>query len=64
MKLYNITDATVCQDGFWKCKTGKTCIPVNRKCDSHFDCGDKSDEANCTQGMSLLLNDICTQSPI
>ncbi|XP_060590385.1 low-density lipoprotein receptor-related protein 1-like isoform X5 [Ruditapes philippinarum] len=42
-------DATVCQEGHWKCKTGKTCIPENRKCDSHFDCGDKSDEANCTQ---------------
>lgn len=37
----------MCDKNFFQCKNGK-CIPNHWKCDEADDCGDKSDEKNCT----------------
>jgi len=44
----------VCHEGF-KCDK-KRCIPMDWKCDGHFDCEDHTDELKCSQcpGMYLL----------
>lgn len=38
-----------CLDSQFKCSNG-SCIPQSWRCDSDNDCGDASDEANCTVG--------------
>lgn len=49
---------SVCHEGF-RCDK-KRCIPMDWKCDGHFDCEDHSDELKCSQcpGMYIpTLND-------
>ena len=47
--IYNswITD-TVCPDGYYRCVNTGACIPSMWTCDGETDCGDFSDEANCS----------------
>ena len=37
----------VCSDDLFRCKSGK-CINLIWRCDGYNDCGDGSDEKNCT----------------
>ena len=36
-----------CKEDEFQCHSTKTCIPNQWRCDSDFDCHDKSDEAYC-----------------
>lgn len=43
---HNSRISTVCGHGQFKCRNGQ-CIDERRKCDSHPDCADRSDEEGC-----------------
>lgn len=45
---YNIVSAKpICEKNFFQCSNNR-CIPNRWHCDGADDCGDKSDEKNCT----------------
>ena len=37
----------VCSDDLFRCQRGR-CVNLNMRCDGYNDCGDGSDEKNCT----------------
>lgn len=52
---YILLDAFSCPSGYFKCGTGK-CLRESRVCDGNYDdCGDASDETNCSK---CNINDI------
>lgn len=42
---------SVCHEGF-RCDK-KRCIPMDWKCDGHFDCEDHTDEFGCAQCLGM-----------
>ena len=45
----HFSDAFACPEGYFKCNNGK-CLRESKVCDgSYDDCGDESDESNCSK---------------
>ena len=44
----SLIDPITCEsDSEFRCVDGQACIDMSRRCDSHPDCVDGSDELNC-----------------
>lgn len=45
----NVKPKNNCASGYFQCNATKVCIPVFYTCDGEDDCGDNSDEQNCSR---------------
>ena len=50
---------TACRDDQFQCADTGLCIPTDYICDEIEDCGDMSDEANCSELYFVLNSALC-----
>ena len=48
--------SAACRDDEFQCVGSGICIPSNRRCDSFPDCGDMSDESNCSKCTVVVVS--------
>ena len=49
-----LSDSVKCEPNWFRCRSGQ-CIPDLKRCDSAYDCADRSDEYDCLEVHTLTI---------